>query len=144
MGQLVEGCGIPLEDWLPHHKMAAINTTFPRMQRGPPRCRCLRHLIEGALKSGGACCASEPRAHGAPGEAFGETQPEGGRIAPRLEGAGRTRLSQESNQKLCLLFNPEGRGTRTFCVGLLCCVSRTYLCLCLSLWKKYLSCTFIS
>ena len=52
MGQLVEGFGIPLEDWLPHQMMAACQmTTAPRMQQDP-RCRCLRHLIERALKSG--------------------------------------------------------------------------------------------
>ena len=50
MGQLVEGCGIPLEDWLPHQKMPAGQmTTAPRMQQDP-RCRCLRHLIERALE----------------------------------------------------------------------------------------------
>src|SRR4029434_354891 len=68
MGQLIEGCGFPVEVWLPHHKMAAIRTTSPRMQQDP-RCRCLRHPIERALKSGGACEAREPggtRADGAP------------------------------------------------------------------------------
>ena len=68
MGQLVVGCGIPLEGWLPHHNMATIQmTTAPRMQQAP-RCRCLRQLIERALKRGGACGEREPggtRAHGA-------------------------------------------------------------------------------
>ena len=59
MGQLAEGCGVPVEVWLPHHKMAAICTTSPRMQQDPTRCRCLRHLVEGAFKTGGACCVGE-------------------------------------------------------------------------------------
>ena len=56
MGQLAEGCGVRVEVWLPHHKMAASGTTSPRMQQHPTRCRCLRHLMEGAFKTGGACC----------------------------------------------------------------------------------------
>src|SRR4029434_239351 len=56
MGQLAEGCGVPVDVWPPHHKMVAICTTSPRMQQDPTRCRCLRHLIEGAFKTGGACC----------------------------------------------------------------------------------------
>src|SRR4029434_2799084 len=54
MGQLAERGGVPVEVWLPHHKMAAICTTSPRMQQDPTRCRCFRHLIEGAFKTGGA------------------------------------------------------------------------------------------
>ena len=72
MGQLVEGCGIPLEDWLPHHKMAAVRiTTSPRMQQDPPRCRCSMHLIEAALKSGGSCCV---RARETQGERLAESR----------------------------------------------------------------------
>ena len=56
VGQLAEGCGVRVEVWLPHHKMAASGTTSPRMQQHPTRCRCLRHLMEGAFKTGGACC----------------------------------------------------------------------------------------
>src|SRR4029434_7233881 len=55
MGQLAEGCGVRVEVWLPHHKMAASCTTSPRMQQDPTRCRCLRHLMEGAFKTGRAC-----------------------------------------------------------------------------------------
>src|SRR4029434_8898385 len=46
MGQLSEGCGVRVDVWLPHHKMAAMGTTSPRMQQDPTRCRCLRHLME--------------------------------------------------------------------------------------------------
>src|SRR4029434_4509128 len=39
VGQLAEGCGVRVEVWLPHHKMAASGTTSPRMQQHPTRCR---------------------------------------------------------------------------------------------------------
>src|SRR4029434_1412742 len=56
MGQLAEECGVRVEVWLPHHKMAASGTTSPRMQQHPTRCRCLSTLMEGPFKTGGACC----------------------------------------------------------------------------------------
>lgn len=56
MGQLSEGCGVRVEVWLPHHKMAASGTTSPTMQQHPTRCRYLRHLMDEAFKTGGACC----------------------------------------------------------------------------------------
>src|SRR4029434_1829010 len=58
-GKLAEGCGVRGEVSLPHHKMAAMGTTSPRMQQDPARCRCLRHLMGGAFMTGGACCERE-------------------------------------------------------------------------------------
>ena len=109
MGQLAEGCGVCVEVWLPHHKMAASGTTSPRMQQHPTRCRCLRHLMDkGAFKTGGACCerASHESRKSQEGEQRAlevrvkllwkrllkrllKAHPEGGRLALSREGPGR-------------------------------------------------------
>src|SRR4029434_3933211 len=101
-------CVVRVEVWLPHHKMAASGTTSPRMQQHPTRCRCLRHLMEGAFKTDGACCerASYESRKSQEGEqraldvrvkplwqgllkALANTHPEGGRLAQSREGPGR-------------------------------------------------------
>src|SRR4029434_889697 len=105
MGQLAEGCGVRVEVWLPHHKMAASGTTSPRMQQHPTRCRCLRHQMEGAFKTGGACCDRSRVEFGLPHHKMAAS----GTTSPRMQ--------QHPTRCRCLRHQMEG----AFKTGGACC-----------------------